>query len=354
MSYGGCRVHIPAILKLISCQKRKTHNFCRRNIETIRPVSIKQLLDTSLMKIYIAPVQGHTDAAWRHFHQETYGGDNSYFTPFIRCDHGELRKQDLKDFTSPLNDNIDLEPQVIFRDMDELDILLSRLAAEGAEKVNLNMGCPFPLQTGKGRGAGFLRNIEESKKMPVILNKYPALSYSVKMRLGYEDPTEWKNIMPILNTLDLRHIAVHPRVARQQYSGGLYFDQFEAILSESQNPVIFNGEIHTPDDIENITQKYPSIAGVMTARGILGRPSLAQEYESGQELNRIERISKMLEFHRILFDHYSSILCGDSQIISKIKPFWEYAEDEIGRKAWKAIKKAGNIAKYHSAVAMIE
>lgn len=62
----------------------------------------------------------------------------------------------------------------------------------------------------------------------------------------------------------------------------------------------------------------------------------------------------MLGFHRRLLEHYSSSLCGESQIISKIKPFWEYAEDEIGRKAWKAIKKATNIAKYHSAVAMVE
>ncbi len=61
----------------------------------------------------------------------------------------------------------------------------------------------------------------------------------------------------------------------------------------------------------------------------------------------------MLSFHRNLLDYYSSTLCGETQLISKIKPFWEYAEDEIGRKAWKAIKKATNLAKYHSAVAMI-
>lgn len=60
--------------------------------------------------LFIAPVQGHTDAAWRHFHDNTYGGGNKYFTPFIRCDHGELRKQDLRDFTSPLNNGLDLEP----------------------------------------------------------------------------------------------------------------------------------------------------------------------------------------------------------------------------------------------------
>lgn len=306
------------------------------------------------MNIYIAPVQGHTDAAWRHFHHAAYGGDNRYFTPFIRCDHGELRRQDLRDYTSELNDGLTLEPQVIFRDMEELDILLASLTAAGATEVNLNMGCPFPLQTGKGRGAGFLRNIAEGRKIPEVLANYPALSFSVKMRLGYDDPTEWKEMMTVLNSLNLRHIDVHPRVARQQYSGDLHMDQFEAILGESRNPVVFNGEIHTPDDIAAIAGKYPDIAGVMTARGVLGRTSLAAEYGEGKEWDRPKRIERMLGFHRELLDHYTSTLYGDSQIISKIKPFWEYAEAEIGRKAWKAIRKAVNMAKYHSAVAMIE
>ncbi|MDE5674081.1 MAG: tRNA-dihydrouridine synthase family protein, partial [Muribaculaceae bacterium] len=81
---------------------------------------------------------------------------------------------------------------------------------------------------------------------------------------------------------------------------------------------------------------------------------LIKEYLSGKEWSRAERVSEMIRFHRILLDYYSATLCGDSQIISKIKPFWEYAENEIGRKSWKAIKKASNIAKYHSAVATID
>lgn len=305
------------------------------------------------MKIYIAPVQGHTDAAWRHFHQEVYGGDNAYFTPFIRCEHGDLRKQDLRDFTSELNNNLDLEPQVIFRDRDELDILLGKLSAEGATRVNLNMGCPFPLQTGKGRGAGFIANVAEAEAIPGVLAKYPELTYSVKMRLGFADPDEWKGIIDILNTLPLRHLDVHPRVAKQQYGGELYIDRFSELLEISKNPVVFNGEIRTPADIAEVVDRYPAIAGVMTARGVLGRPSLAAEYAEGKEWDKEERLEKMMRFHRALFDHYSSLLCGDSQILSKIKPFWEYAEEEIGRKAWKAIKKASNIAKYHSALALI-
>ncbi|MBD5195024.1 MAG: tRNA-dihydrouridine synthase family protein [Bacteroidales bacterium] len=303
--------------------------------------------------ILIAPVQGHTDAAWRHFHEEVYGGNNKYFTPFIRCDHGSLRKQDLRDYTSELNSGLDLEPQVIFRDMGELEVLLGELSKAGAERVNLNMGCPFPLQTGKGRGAGFLKNQEEISKLTDTLSKYPSLSYSVKMRLGFEDPAEWGNVIDVLNGLPLRHVDVHPRVARQQYGGELHLDEFEKLLSTSRNPVVFNGELKTPEDIDNIISKYPEIYGTMTARGVLGRPSLVSEWQEGRTWSRDERIEKMLKFHNLLLNHYSSTLCGEAQILSKIKPFWEYAEEEIGRKAWKAIKKASNLAKYHSAVALI-
>ena len=78
----------------------------------------------------------------------------------------------------------------------------------------------------------------------------------------------------------------------------------------------------------------------MTARGVLGRPSLIAEFGRGEGVEPGSKgLKKMLHFHRELLCHYESTLCGDSQILSKIKPFWEYAEEEIGRKARKAVKR---------------
>ena len=50
------------------------------------------------MKFHFAPVQGHTDAPYRHFHAGMYGHDISYYTPFIRLERGDLRVRDVKDF----------------------------------------------------------------------------------------------------------------------------------------------------------------------------------------------------------------------------------------------------------------
>lgn len=304
------------------------------------------------MNIYVAPVQGHTDAAWRHFHHKVYSGNHRYFTPFMRLEHGEVRQKDLRDLTSPLNEQLDLEPQVIFRNMEELGLLLDKLTESDKKSVNLNMGCPFPPQTAKGRGAAFISNVVEVGKLGYITAKYPNMKFSVKMRLGMEKPDEWKGIIDILNSLTLDNVYVHPRVARQKYSGDLYIDSFAEILNASSNPVVFNGDITVPEEIIRLAEMFPSVKGIMTARGILGRPSLAAEYEEG-EWTREKRIEKMLEFHQELLDYYQDHLCGDSQILCKIKTFWVYSEGEIGRKAWKALRKASNIAKYTAALKMI-
>lgn len=306
-----------------------------------------------MLSLHFAPVQGHTDAAYRHFHSKIYEGNPTYYTPFIRWEKDGIRPRDIKDITSELNQGIHLIPQIIFRDSKELYSLVESMKDLGVKEIDLNMGCPFPLQTGHGRGAASISNTELAKEMVECVKANPNIQFSVKMRSGLQDPEEWKRLMPYLNQINLSHVTLHPRVAKQQYGGDVDLIQFEEFLKESKNPVVYNGDIKTLEDITEIRNRFPSINGIMLGRGILGRPSLFMEYLQGKPMEKEIRLAKMLDFHRQLFSHYTKVLCGDTQIISKTQPFWEYAEDEIGRKAWKAIKKAGNLSKYQTAVAMI-
>lgn len=309
---------------------------------------------STIEKILFAPVQGHTDAAYRSIHRRRYGAAAEYYTPFIRLEHGEVRERDLRDAFGELNPKDAMPvPQVIFRDYDELAPLVAAMRREGATRIDINMGCPFPLQTAKGRGAASVGRPECVEAVRRVMTENPETEFSVKMRLGMEEGDEWRGLLPTLNALKLRHITVHPRIGRQQYKGELLMDEFDALVKESANPVVYNGDITTPGEALAVLERYPGLAGVMVARGLLGRPSLAAEVVNGEEWPLEKRLEEMLKFHRELLAHYESTLCGDHQILSKIKPFWEYAEAEIGRKAWKAIKKSVNMAKYHTAVALV-
>ncbi|MDE5880181.1 MAG: tRNA-dihydrouridine synthase, partial [Muribaculaceae bacterium] len=177
------------------------------------------------MKFHFAPVQGHTDAPYRHYHHKVYGNDLTYYTPFIRLEEGKLRKRDIKDFTSSLNSEAINIPQIIFRDEKELVALVDLMKQQEVTRLDLNMGCPFPLQTGHGRGAATVANESLAKAVKKIITDNQDINFSVKIRLGMTAPDEWQVLLPYLNDTHISHLAVHPRVARQQYSGELYLDQ---------------------------------------------------------------------------------------------------------------------------------
>lgn len=311
------------------------------------------------MKYFFAPVQGHTDSAYRHFHARHYGHTKDsgnpliYTTPFIRLEKGEIRKKDIKDLTSELNDAIELIPQVIFKNGEELNELVKILKDAGRDRIDINMGCPFPLQTSRGRGAATVANVECREAVERIVSDNPDINFSLKMRLGLAEE-EYEPLIDTLNRINLDYITVHPRTAKDQYNGDLHPEAFNAIYEMSRNPLVYNGEIHTPEEAREIIDRYPDLAGIMIGRGALGRPSIFNEIISGEEWDEERRRKEMISFHRELMTYYKeNLIGGDHQILSKILPFWEYAETEIGRKAWKAIKKSSNISKYQTALALI-
>lgn len=306
------------------------------------------------MKYYFAPVQGHTDAAYRHFHVEEYGRNGIiYTTPFIRLEKGEIRKKDLKEISSILNDNHEIIPQIIFRDKEELYKLVAALKDEGVNHIDINMGCPFPLQTSKGRGAATIGRVECHEAVTNVICENPEITFSVKMRLG-NNQIEWEKLIETLNSVNVDHITVHPRLASDQYTGPLNMEEFEKIYQKSKNKIVYNGDILSPADARIILENYPSLNGIMIGRGALARPSIFSEIMDGKDMDKDLRIRKMKEFHRMLFTHYhQNLIGGDHQVLSKIQPFWEYAEDEIGRKGWKALKKASNMAKYQTAMSQL-
>lgn len=295
-------------------------------------------------KLMVAPLQGLTEAVWRHEHFRLFGklqGDVEYFTPFIRVEKGVVRKRDLRDFTSELNAGIPLTPQIIFRDVAEWKMLVGTLVEAGARRIDMNMGCPFPPQVHKGRGAGILAHPDIIAEIADAMMEYAdSIEFSVKMRLGVKDASEWMALPEILNSMPLRHIAVHPRTASQQYRGELHLDALSGFTSRLRHTVIFNGEVTKPSEIEMLSDKYD---GVMVGRGLLRRPSLYAEYQAGEELPQAEREEQWLRLIKEIASVQAQRLCGDAQLRDKMRPYWEYAPVSMDRKTVKEGKKTGSV-----------
>ena len=293
-------------------------------------------------KLMAAPLQGLTEAPWRSVHFRLFGeeqGDVEYFTPFIRVEKGEVRKRDMRDYTSDLNAGLRFTPQIIFRDAEEWRMLVDALAEAGAARIDMNMGCPFPPQVRKGRGAGMLAHPDMVEEIAKAMEGYAdSIDFSVKMRLGVNDASESLSLVDILNSMKLRHITVHPRTATQQYKGELQLDAVDGFTSRLTHPVVFNGEVSSPSDIEKLTLRYD---GVMVGRGLLRRPTLFAEYRSGGELTAEERNEAFLSLIGRTASVLEQRLSGATQLKDKMKPYWEYVPETLDRKTVKLGRKNG-------------
>ena len=218
-------------------------------------------------------------------------------------------------------------------------MLVDALAEAGATRIDMNMGCPFPPQVRKGRGAGMLAHPDMVAEIAKAMEGYAdSIDFSVKMRLGVNDASESLSLVDILNSMKLRHITVHPRTATQQYKGELQLDAMDGFASRLKHPVVFNGEVSSPADIEKLTSRYD---GVMVGRGLLRRPTLFAEYRRGVELTAEERNEAFLNLIGRTASVLEQRLCGATQLKDKMKPYWEYAPETLDRKTVKLGRKNG-------------
>lgn len=300
-----------------------------------------------MYKIYFAPLQGYTEDAYRRLHNKYFGGVEAYYTPFVRLEHGELRSKDMRDVRPEFNEGVNIVPQVIANGGEEMSVLVDYLKSLGYNRIDVNAGCPFPLQTRHGRGAGLLVAPDRFEELASVMNDKPDVVFSLKMRLGMDDACQWKQCIDTINDMPLCHVVMHSRIATQQYKGEVCLSAFDEFLTACKHPVVYNGDICSVEEIKSLEARYGErLAGVMIGRGLLARPSLAQEYASESALSQGMLIMKIKQMHEGLLEHYKKVIPGEAQQLMKIRSFWDYMEPTIGRKQWKKIVKAGNMKNY--------
>ena len=300
--------------------------------------------------IHFAPLQGHTDDVYRRCHHQLIGGIERYYTPFVRVEAGDIRSKDRRDIDPKNNEGVPVVPQIIFKNLKEFLYLVDEVTALGYHDIDLNMGCPFPLQAKHGRGSGILAHTDSIEEVAKVIKEREDLAFSVKMRLGWENNEEWKAVLDILNDTPVTHIALHPRTGVQQYKGDIDNEAFNLFYEECRHPLIYNGDLTTLEQLREMEERYPRLAGLMIGRGLLARPSLAQEYIQGREWSHEEHIRNLRTLHERLYEQYANIVKGDAQLHSKLRTFWEYTEPIIGRKPYKKIIKSGNLRNYMNAI----
>ena len=183
------------------------------------------------MTVYLAPLEGVTDAVFRRVHRDCFSGVAKYFIPFVSPTQNLVFTA--RDLSILAPENGFGVPQLLCKDAALFLWAAQALGDMGYGEVNLNLGCPSGTVTAKGKGSGMLRD-------PVKLDAFLAAVFadaegpiSVKTRLGVEKPEEFAAILDIYNRYPICELTIHPRVMRQLYRGQADRAAFAAVCMRS-------------------------------------------------------------------------------------------------------------------------
>jgi len=300
-----------------------------------------------------SPLQGFTDFRFRNAFNNYFGGIDTFYAPYIRLNGKRIIKPAYQRDILPEN-NVDLEviPQIITNDADEFLFVANYVKQLGYKELNWNLGCPYPMVTKCGMGSGL---INDSAKINEILTKVHSESdiiVSMKMRLGYDNSQEILNVLPVLDTFPLKNIAIHARIGKQLYKGGVDLNAFQQCIENTNHKLYYNGDITSVAKFYEMQQRFPTINHWMIGRGLIADPFLPSMIKNNTTEYPINRLDLFSEFHDILYQQYGESLSGATHLLLKMYHLWEYFSTTFSnpRKTLKKIKKAHSIKNYNAAV----
>ncbi|MFI0427696.1 MAG: tRNA dihydrouridine synthase [Flavobacterium sp.] len=300
-----------------------------------------------------SPLQGFTDFRFRNAFHKHFGGIDTFYSPYIKLNGKLVVKGSYeRDILPENNTTLEVIPQIITNDAEEFLFVAKYVQQFGYKELNWNLGCPYPMVAKCGMGSGLISNTSQIEHILKRVHNETDIIVSMKMRMGYENPTEILDVFPILEQYPIKNIAIHARIGKQLYKGGVDLDSFQKCLDTSKQKLYYNGDITSVAKFKELQERFPSIDHWMIGRGLIADPFLPSMIKNNTTEYPKNRLELFEAFHDEIYQEYDVYLQGPTPIRMKMLGFWEYFSESFSnpQKTYKKIKKAGNSKNYEAAV----
>ena len=219
--------------------------------------------------IFLAPMSGVTDLPFRQLAHEF--GAGLVFSEMVASKALVTSQKN----AAPRLLGKNLRPhaiQLVGHDPDTMAEAARIAIANGADIIDINMGCPAREVTGKMSGSALMREPDLARKIiDAVVNAVPC-PVTLKMRLGWD--VKHQNAPELAEHAEqagVKLLTVHARTRCQFFKGRADWAAVSKVTRAVNIPVIINGDISSIQDV-NHALSISGANGVMVGRAAYGAP----------------------------------------------------------------------------------
>ncbi|MDM9629741.1 tRNA dihydrouridine synthase DusB [Rhizobium sp. S152] len=177
-------------------------------------------------------------------------------------------------------------------------------AGNGADIIDINMGCPAKKVIGGYSGSALMRDPDHALGLIEATVKAVDVPVTLKMRLGWdENSINAPHIARRAEEAGIKLVTIHGRTRMQFYEGRADWDAIRAVRDVLSIPLVANGDVETAEDAQEILRRSGADA-VMIGRGCQGRPWHAGVIAGSATPNAWEIPDIAVEHYHMMLDFY--------------------------------------------------
>lgn len=219
--------------------------------------------------------------------------------------------------------------------------------ANGAQIIDINMGCPAKKVNKKLAGSALLQYPELVESIVKAVVEAVDVPVTLKIRTGWnEDNRNGVQIATIAQDNGIQSLAVHGRTRACMFKGEAEYDTIRAIKAAVSIPVVANGDITSPQKAKAVLE-HTGADAVMVGRGAQGNPWIFREIQHYLQTGDILGKPSIEEQREVLVEHVANVQAFYGDIsgvrIARKHVGWYIAEHDKERqfrKTFNAIDEA--------------
>ena len=267
---------------------------------------ITELFDKSIdKKLWVAPMAGVTDRPFRTLCK--YFGAGHAVSEMMTSDQ-TLRMTKKSLYRANFDGEIaPISAQIAGSDPEQLAEAARYQVANGAQIVDINMGCPAKKVCSKLAGSALLQDEDLVARILDTVVEAVKVPVTLKTRLGFLNGHE--NILRVAKRAEqagVAALALHGRTREDMYLNTARYDLIKDVKQEIKIPVIANGDIDSPEKAKYVLEQTQADA-LMIGRAAQGRPWIFREIAHYLKTNEYLEAPQIQEVKEVLLGHLNEL-----------------------------------------------